>query len=160
MPRLLMLLVIGEITVNSVLAFGSNVATQTITFSIQAISELAVSGDPAILTVSVATAGSGPTSAVDNSTYYALTTNGSSEKLMASINLAMPTATALFLTASPPTGAISIGPVSLDVSDQSIVTGISQVAQSNLQLSYLFQASVGAGVLAPTTRIVTLTLSP
>lgn len=141
-------------------ANASNVATQTITFSIQPITEISISGDPPAFNASQAVAGSGPSDVTDSSTFYSVTSNGTSEQVFASLDSAMPTGTQLCLMASPPTGAVSTGIVMLDVSNQSIVTGITQVAQSNLQLSYVFESTVQAGILPSTTRVVTLTLSP
>lgn len=139
---------------------GSNVATQTITFSIEPISEISVSGDPPSFVAQQATPGQDPDDVVDNSTFYAVTTNGSAEKVVACLNAAMPTGTSLCLMAIAPTGAVSSGMVDLDTSNQNIVTGITQVAESNLQLGYGFETTVSAGTFSTTTRIVTFTLTP
>src|SRR5947208_1601517 len=48
--------------------FAASSTTQTVTFSVSAINEISVSGNPGALTVSSAAAGSGPTSASDAST--------------------------------------------------------------------------------------------
>lgn len=139
---------------------ASNVATQTITFSVDPISEIAVSGDPPAFNISQASAGDNPTDIADNSTFYAVTTNGSSEKVVACLNSTMPTGTMLCIMVTAPNGATSTGTVDLDTSNQNIVTGISQVAQSNLIISYIFEASAAAGIIPLTSRIVTFTLSP
>lgn len=140
--------------------WGSNVATQTITFSIEPISEIAVSGDPAPLIAYGAVPGSDPADVVDNSTFYAVTTNGMSEKVMANLNAPMPDGTMLCIMVAAPVGATSVGNVDLDTSNQNVVTGISQVAQSNLQITYVFESTASAGILSTTTRIVTFTLAP
>lgn len=139
---------------------ASNIATQTVTFSIDPISEISVSGDPGPLTTTTATAGNDPTNATDSSTFYAVTTNGSSEKVTASIDSPMPSGTMLCIMATAPTGATSVGSVDLSTSNQNIVTGITQVAQSNLQIAYTFEATAAAGVFSSTSRIVTFTLAP
>lgn len=139
---------------------ATSIVTQTITFSVNAIAEIGVSGNPPPFDAVCATAGSSPCDIEDMSTFYAVTVNGSSFRLMASINTPMPTGTLLYLDAAPPNGATSTGEVVLDVSDQDLVTGISQVAQSNLALCYTFQSTPAAGVIPSTTRIVTLTFAP
>lgn len=138
---------------------ASNVATQTVTFSINPISEIGVSGDPSPFIATTAVAGSDPADVVDTSTFYAVTTNGSSERVLVSINASMPTGTMLCIMAQAPTGAVSVGSVDLSTNNQNLVTGITQVAQSNLQVSYTFETTAAAGVLPDTTRIVTFTLS-
>lgn len=140
--------------------FATNVATQTITFSIDPISEIAVSGDPPPLIATQAPAGGDPADVVDSSTFYAVTTNETDEKVLVSLNSDMPTGTMLCIMAEAPTGAVSQGSVDLNTSNQNLVTGISQVAQSNLLVTYVFESTAAAGVLPLTTRIVTFTLSP
>jgi hypothetical protein len=139
---------------------ASNVATQTITFSIEPISEIGFSGDPQPLVASQASPGEDPSDVVDNSTFYSVTTNGSSEKVVACLNATMPTGTVLCIMVGAPVGATSAGNVDLDTSNQNVVTGITQVAQSNLSIGYIFESSAAAGILPVTSRIVTFTLSP
>lgn len=142
------------------IAWGSNVATQTVTFSIEPISEISVSGDPPSLIATSATAGGNPADVTDTSTSYAVTTNGSSEKVVVNINSPMPDGTMLCIMATAPAGATSVGNVDLDTTDQNLVTGITQVAQANLQITYIFESTASAGVIASTSRVVTFTLSP
>lgn len=139
---------------------GSNVATQTITFSIDPISEIAFSGDPAPMISSQAIAGNNPMDVIDNSTFYAVTTNGSSEKVVACLDSTMPNGTTLCIMVGAPNGAVSAGPVDLDTSNQNVVTGITQVAQSSLAVTYVFETTIVAGIIPTTTRVVTFTLSP
>jgi hypothetical protein len=142
------------------LLYSSNTATQTVTFSIAPICEMCVSGDPPPLNASSTSPGYDPIDVVDNSTYYMVTTNGSSQTLTASLSSVMPAGTYLNLIGDAPTGATSVGSVYLDTTDQVLVTGISQIAQSNLMLTYVFQSTTVAGTLSPTSRIVTFTLNP
>jgi hypothetical protein len=147
-----------------VLSYGlleaSNVATQTVTFSVAPISEIAFSGDPSPMINYQAIAGNDPTSAFEDSTFYAVTTNGVSEKVVACLNSPMPTGTMLCIMVGAPNGAVSAGTVDLTTSNQNVVTGITQVAQSSLPVSYTFESSTSAGIIPITTRIVTFTLSP
>jgi len=50
------------------MAMAASAATQTVTYEVQAINAIAVSGSPATLTVSAATAGSSPTQVSDATT--------------------------------------------------------------------------------------------
>lgn len=140
--------------------FASNVATQTITFSVQAISEIGFSGDPPAFIATSAVPGQDPLPVLDNSTFYAVTTNGSSEKVTASIDTNMPAGTELCIMVAAPVNATSTGIVDLDTTNQNVVTGITQVAQANLQVSYMFESTAAAGIIPLMTRIVTFTLSP
>jgi hypothetical protein len=141
------------------IAMAANTATQTVTFQVDAISQLSVSGDPGALVISSATAGSDPSPATDNTTTYALTTNQSSQKIVGSIDSAMPSGVTLKVTLGAPTGGSSAGAVSLTASDQDLVTGISQVAESGKTIGYELDATVGAGVVSSDTRTVTFTLT-
>lgn len=140
-------------------AMASNVATQTVTFEIQAINEISVSGDPGNLVINSATAGSQPNSDSDNSTTYSITTNESDKKITGKIDSAMPANTTLQINLVAPTGGSSQGNVTLTTTDADLVTNISQVAQSGLTITYTFSATVSAGTLSSDSRTVTLTLT-
>lgn len=114
---------------------AANTANQTVTFEVQAINEISVSGNPGTLTVSVATAGSQPNDATDNSTTYNITTNGTNKKLTGSINTAMPANTDLKVNLTAPTGATSAGTVTLSTVAQNLVTGVTQKAEGSLTIS-------------------------
>jgi hypothetical protein len=139
--------------------FGANTAQQTVTFEVQAIDEMGVSGNPAALIVSTATAGSQPDDATDNSTTYAITTNGTNKKITGAIDSAMPANTTLQVNLTAPTGGSSAGAVTLTTSAADLVTAISQLAESGLTVTYTLSATVAAGVVASDTRTVTLTLT-
>ncbi|MGQ9809956.1 MAG: hypothetical protein ACUVQ7_01260 [bacterium] len=147
-------LLLGAATV-----IASNVTTQTVTFQIDAINEISVSGNPGNLVINSATAGSQPNSATDNTTTYSITTNESGKKLTGKIDSAMPTNTTLQINLAAPTGGSSQGDVTLTTTDSDLVTSISQVAQSGLTITYTFSATVSAGTLSSTQRTVTLTLT-
>ena len=140
-------------------AFAGNTATQTVTFEVQAIDEISASGDPGALTISTATAGSEPTDATDNSTTYAVTTNGTNKKITGDIDSDMPSNTTLQVNLGAPTGGSSSGDVTLSTTAADLVTGITQRAESGLTVSYTLSATVAAGVVASDTRTVTLTLT-
>src|SRR5665647_1614874 len=70
-------------------AAQAQTATQTVTFAVNAINQIAFSGAPS-LTITTAVAGSAPTSVTDVSASWAVTTNQSGAKITASIATAMP----------------------------------------------------------------------
>ncbi len=138
-------------------AFAANSATQTVTFEVQAINELSNSGNPGALVVSTATAGSEPDVATDSSTTYAITTNGTSKKITASIDADMPAGVTLKVTLGAPAGAnatqVTLGTVAVDA-----VTAITEVAESGKTISYELSALVTAGVVASDSTTVTYTV--
>jgi hypothetical protein len=63
------------------IAYSADNVNQTVTYEVQAVNEIDVSGNPGALIVSSATAGSEPTAASDATTSYSMTTNGSNKKI-------------------------------------------------------------------------------
>jgi len=140
-------------------AYSADNVTQTVTYEVQAINEITVSGNPGALVISTATAGSQPTTATDATTSYSVTTNGTNKKITGSIDTAMPANTSLLVTLTAPTGGSSAGQVALSTTAQDLVTGISTLAESGLTISYEFTADAAAGVVASSTKTVTLTVA-
>ena len=140
-------------------AFAGNTAQQTVTFEVQAIDEISASGNPAALVISTATAGSEPDDATDNTTTYAVTTNGTNKKITGAIDSAMPANTTLQVNLTAPTDGSSAGGVALSATAADLVTGITQKAESGLTITYTLSATVSAGIVASDSRTVTLTLT-
>lgn len=160
MKRFLALLVVCVVfTAFSGLALSSNSANQTVTFEIQAINEISVSGSPAKLTISTATAGGNPDNVTDSSTTYSITTNETGKKITGKIDTNMPSNTQLEVNLTAPTVGTSSGNVALSTTAADLVIGISKVADSDLQITYILSATVAAGVVNETSRNVTLTLT-
>ena len=131
--------------------------TQVVTFQVNAINQIAFAGTPS-LTVNTATAGSNPTSAVDASASWAVTTNQSGAKVTASINSNMPAGLTLWVNLGAPAGTTSIGN-SLSTTSVDLVTGITKLAQGSLGVTYTLDATPVAGVVSSTTRTVTYTIT-
>jgi hypothetical protein len=131
-------------------------ATQDVSFEVQAVNQLAFSGSPSLV-ISTATAGSAPTSATANAT-YAITTNEADRKITASIDSDMPAGTALSVSLAAPSGGTSAGAVPLSTLAQDVVTGVSTVNASGLNVTYTLQATASAGVVPAGTRTVTYTI--
>lgn len=141
------------------MAMASNIVTQTVTYQVDAINEISVSGNPAALIITAATAGSAPNSVNDASTTYAITTNETSRKITGAINTAMPTGLTLTVQLAAPTGGTSAGAVTLTAVAADLVTGISTLNESTKTITYQLSATSAAGVVPSATKTVTLTLT-
>lgn len=133
-------------------------ATQTITFEVDAINQIAVTGTPSLL-INAATPGSAPTSVTSSGNTWAVTTNQSGAKITASIASAMPTGVTLSANLSAPGGAASAGLKALGTTSVDMVTGITKVNASGLSLTYQLDATAAAGVVTSATRVVTYTIT-
>lgn len=151
--------VIGLVFALIRLAVAANTAQQTVTFQVDAIDEVSVSGNPANLVVNTATAGSQPDDDTDNSTSWAVTTNGTNKKMTGGINANMPANVTLEINLVAPTGGSSSGDMSLSTTAADLVTSIPPVAESGLTITYTLSATIAAGIVAQDTRTVTLTLT-
>jgi hypothetical protein len=132
--------------------------TQTINFSVAAINQIAVTGT-VTLDITTATAGSAPTSASDNASKWAVTTNQSGAKISASLDSDMPSGLTLKVNLAAPTGATSTLAQTLSSGSVDLVTGVSHVAEGNLSMTYTLDATATAAVVAAGTRTVTYTIS-
>lgn len=133
-------------------------ATQTITFEVDAINQIAVAGTPSLL-INSASAGSAPTSVTSSGNTWAVTTNQTGAKITASIASAMPTGVTLSANLGAPSGAASAGLKALGTTAVDMVTGITKVNASGLSLSYQLDATAAAGVVTSATRVVTYTIT-
>lgn len=138
-------------------AASAQTATQTVTFQVDAINQVAFSGSPSLV-INTATAGVDPTAATAAAT-WAVTTNQTGAKVTASIGSAMPAGVTLSVNLSAPTGATSAGAQALSTTAVDLVTGITKIAQGSLGVSYSLTASAAAGVVASTSRTVTYTIT-
>ena len=139
---------------------GTTTASTTITYTIGSIDAIAVSANPGPLNITTAVAGSAPTAAVDTTTTYAVTTNNSNRKITGALTSTMPTGVTFSVTMAAPTGATSAGTVNLSTIPASLVTGISNIAQGGLAVTYNLAATVGAGQVSGSTNTLTFTIGP
>ena len=132
------------------LASGSAVAAQTIL----------VSGNPALLRISSAVAGSQPTAVTNATTTYTVVTPvpNRTYNITAQLNSPMPVGTTLEITLAPPPSATSLGPVALDATARNVVLGVRRNLTSTQSITYRFSATTAAGVIPSTNRLVTLTI--
>ncbi len=160
MRRLAIGLVVAGLLFGSIgLVLAANTAQQTVTFQVDAINEISVSGNPGNLVINTATPGSQPTDDTDNSTNWAVTTNGTNKKMTGDIDANMPANVTLQVNLVAPTGGSSSGDVSLSTTAADLVTSITGVAESALTITYTLSATIAAGVVTQDTRTVTLTLT-
>lgn len=138
-------------------AASAQTATQTVTFQVDAINQIAFSGSPSLV-INTATAGVNPTAATAGAT-WAVTTNQSNAKITASINSAMPAGVTLAVSLAAPSVGTSAGSQALSTTAVDLVTGLTKVAQGALGVTYSLSATAAAGVVASTSRTVTYTIT-
>jgi len=138
-------------------AAPAQTATQTITFQVDAINQIAFSGSPSLV-INTATAGSNPTGATAAAT-WAVTTNQTGAKITASIGSNMPAGLTLSVDLTAPPGATSAGFQALSTTSVDLVTSMTKLAQGALTVSYSLAATPAAGVVSSTTRTVTYTIT-
>jgi hypothetical protein len=140
-------------------AAGSAAAQeQTVGYEVQAVSEISFSGSPSLV-IGQATAGSGLTSASAGAS-YALTTNQSGMKITAQLGAALPDHVVLSVSLEAPSGGTSAGTVALsDAVAKDVVTGVSTVNESGLDVTYTLAAGVAAGVVPAGTVQVMYTVT-
>lgn len=162
-PILLTAAAIGAAAI--LLAFSSSradaqTATQIVTFQVTGVNRISVSGNPAILTINTADAGSELTDATDATTTYSITTNQTNQKITGHISIgSMPTDVTLkvALAGSPGTTA---GAVSLSSSAVNLVTGITKSKATGQTITYTLSSTLDAAVMASASNVtVTYTVT-
>jgi hypothetical protein len=133
-------------------------ATQVVHFQVNAINQLAVTGNPAPMVINSATAGSAPAAVTASGTSYGVTTNEQNQKITASLDQPMPSGVQLEVTLGAPAGAASAGAVPLTTAGADVVTGISSTTASSLPITYRLSATPSVNMSSPAARTVTLTI--
>lgn len=121
---------------------------------------LSVSGSPGLLRVSTAIAGSQPTAVSNGTTTYTITTPNPTRtyRMTAQLNAPMPSGVTLSAAFAAPTGATSLGAVSLDATARDVVIGIPRRTDATRSITYQLSAVVTAGVVPLSSRTVTITV--
>ena len=124
------------------------------------LTALTVSGPPAPFIISTAVAGSDPTGLTDNITTYFIKDKkpAGTRRIFASLDSPMPPGTTLTIQLMPSAGATSLGAVSMDMTARNLVVGIYKDNGTTLGITYVFTATVAAGVVPSQSRNVTFTL--
>jgi hypothetical protein len=148
----------GLLIIAAAASAAAQTATQTVTFQVDAINQVAVTGTPT-LDINAAVAGGAPTTVTSSGNTWAVTTNQTTAKITASIASNMPAGLTLSATLGAPAGATSAGIKSLSTVAVDIVTGITKLNASGLSLTYQLDATSAAGVVTSATRVVTYTIT-
>lgn len=130
---------------------------QTVSYQVTAIDQITVSGTPSLV-VNSSTAGNGLTAASASGS-YAITTNGTNRKITAAIDTDMPADVTLTVSLAAPDNATSAGVVVLESTAKDVVTGITEVNQTGLSITYGLTADVEAGVVSAANKQVTYTIT-
>jgi hypothetical protein len=133
-------------------------ATQVVQIQVIAVNQIGVTGAPAPLVITTATAGSAPASVTENGGSYAITTNEVNKKITASLDAPLPAGVRLEISLAAPQGAASAGDVALGMGAADVVTGISWLAASALPITYRLSADASVHMSTPETRTVTFTI--
>lgn len=155
------LFVVAALLCMAAAAYAADSATQTVTFEVEAINEITVSGNPGPLVVNAATAGGAPVAATDSTTTYSVTTNQTGKKITAGIDTAMPTGTTLTVQLE---SLLAASAGSVDISNATagsvvdVVTALSTGTDSAQAISYTFSATAAAGTVSGT-KTVTFTIA-
>jgi hypothetical protein len=129
-------------------------------FSAAIADNISVSGNPGSLIINSATAGFDLAPVTDATTTYSISVTTGTKKITGAIDLAMPANTSLKVTLAAPSGATSVGQVTLSVTAQNLVTGISNgTDEIGLGISYELLAAVQAGIVSAASKTVTFTIS-
>lgn len=159
MRRCALLMAIAAGVLGGASRVDAQTAVQRVTFQVNAVNRLAVTGAPSPLTIATANAGSAPTPVSEVGGTYAVTTNETNKKITATLDQALPSGVTLEVQLAAPGGAVSPGPIALTTSGADVVTGISATTASSLGITYRLSATPAAGVMpAPESRLVTFTL--
>ena len=123
---------------------AANTASHTVTVTVAAINELAITGGNLTLTINSATAGSEPDAVTDATTCdLDWTTNEATKKITVETDLASPDFT-LNVTATNVTGGTAAGQVTVSDTAADFVTGISTTT-GGCDLSYEGSATASDG---------------
>ena len=156
--KLSSMFVSGMIVALAATSASAQTATQTVTFQVDAINQVGVTGSPT-MAITAAVAGNAPTSVTSAGNTWAVTCNQTGAKITASIGVAMPAGVTLSATLGAPAGATSAGIKSLGTVAVDMVTSITKLNSSGLALTYQLDATSAAGVITSTTRVVTYTIT-
>ncbi|HMC56162.1 MAG TPA: hypothetical protein VKH19_13360 [Gemmatimonadaceae bacterium] len=133
-------------------------ATQRVTFQVNALNRMAVSGSQTPMAITTVTAGMAPTPVIGSGGTYTLTTNERNQKIIAAIDESLPTGVRLEVALGPPVGAVSSGLVPLGTDEMDVVTGINATVTDALPITYRLSATESAYAPGAQSRSVTFTI--
>jgi hypothetical protein len=157
MKRVLMVLGVAALLLAPVGVSLADSDTALVSFQVDTIRVITVSGNPEPLHITTAAAGSAPTAVTDSGTSYDLTVNEDS-KITAEIDSNMPSGVTLSVTLTAPSTGTSAGKQSLSTTAVDVVTGITAVNQTGMSITYELAATAAAGAVSSDSRTVTYTV--
>ncbi len=122
---------------------------------------MSVTASPGSLVITTAVAGSSPTSVTEATTKYSTNLLGAlgTSKITAQLSSALPAGATITITLAAQSGATSMGEVTLSTTAQDVVRNIPILSTAdNLAVTYRLSATSAAGVIASSSRTVTLTI--
>lgn len=129
------------------------------TLSLYGVNSITISGSPALMSITTATAGSAPTFVQDTSTTYGITTDVANAKITGKINSNAPTGVTISVRLATPTGATTAGLVSMNTTNKNLITAIPiNTSTSGLQITYRLSATSKAVPASNVSRTLTLTI--
>ena len=135
--------------------------TQDVTVVVEEVNEISIS-NPVTLTLSASTAGGGFDDATNSGSTYAVTTNGTGKKITAKLGAEFAAGISLRVSVAAPAGATAAGSAqALNAATAvDLVTGLSQVSESGLGITYTASATSAASPNgAGETQTVTFTVT-
>lgn len=114
---------------------------------------------PGALSISTATTGSQPTSRSDQTARYSVTAASGRMKITGYADTPLPPGVTLQISLVAPSGAVSLGSVTLTGTAQDLVRYIPAGTYTNLTITFSLSATVAAGVVPYNTSQVVLTLA-
>ena len=155
MKKLTILLAIVALTTFTFGLAFTQTADQTVTLEVKAVSKISISG-PASLVIENAPADlSGLTAASDNSSTFNLIYNGTTGKVTAGIDVAVPANTTLEVTLQGGS-KVNIGNATTAVQ---VLGGLSKTKLTGQSITYDFSATEAAGVIASVDKTITFTVT-
>lgn len=125
---------------------------------------VSVSGNPGLLRISTAVAGSEPTAVSDAASTFTISTpapGNNKYQVLMSLSANMPANVTLNATLAAPPGSAgtALGPIALDVTPRALLTGIKKNFSGSGAITYQLVATAAAGVIPSSSRTVTFTIT-
>ena len=158
MKKNIILIAIILVAITNISAQMRNHATVEIIFSVPEITNLQINDATLMFHLNYDPNSSSLYESRNLTSTYNIQSTGTNKRIMAKLENNMPQNTFLELRADPPSGAASVGYVTLNAMPQQIVTGISNVNADNLLLNFRLRADIGAPVATNQRNRVTLTI--
>jgi hypothetical protein len=152
---------IGLVLSTGAFAADTDTATQTVTYGVDEISTISVSGSPGAMTLTTATAGSAPTAVPDATTTYSLTNNAGEDSKMvtATMDRNTPADVTLEVTLEVPDAYATATKQILSTDTVKVLEHIGNVSVTGKTITYSLSAYKGAAAISAQSVEVTFTIT-